>query len=174
MDSDDSDNAHSSKGSYSTNSQTASLGDLSLSDLVSQKRDLKALLKSYDLNFARDHGRMPVKAEKEPIRHLYEQYNALKAHITMLEVGGAPKSSQQSGNISHHQPAASGENILSSNRKQQSQLNAPYFSSSDKSLGSEGSEDSVSRSTSGERRQRNSSISTAFYSEFFDNLTRFY
>mmetsp|Transcript_29377 Transcript_29377/g.42036 ORF Transcript_29377/g.42036 Transcript_29377/m.42036 type:complete len:426 (+) Transcript_29377:182-1459(+) len=160
LDSDDSDNSHSSKGSYSTNSQTASLGDLSLSDLVSQKRDLKAQLKSYDLNFAREHGRMPVKAEKEPIRHLYEQYNALKAHITMLEAGGAPKSGQQSGNISHHQPAALGVNI-SSNRKQQGQLNAPYFSSSDKSLGSEGSEDSVNRSTSGERRQRNSSISSA-------------
>jgi hypothetical protein len=40
------------------------------------------------MNFARKHGRMPVKAEKEPIRHLYESYNSLKNQITTMEQEG--------------------------------------------------------------------------------------
>ncbi|CAB9504210.1 expressed unknown protein [Seminavis robusta] len=60
----------------------------SLADLQSKKRELKQQLKQYDMNFARKHGRMPVKKEKEPIRHLYEEYNALKSQIAMLEQEG--------------------------------------------------------------------------------------
>ena len=59
-----------------------------LSELQAKKRDLKQQLKQYDMNFARRHGRMPVKAEKEPIRHLYEKYNALKSQITQMEQEG--------------------------------------------------------------------------------------
>ena len=40
---------------------------LSLPELQARKRDLKQQLKQYDMNFARRHGRMPVKAEKEPM-----------------------------------------------------------------------------------------------------------
>eukprot|EP00980_Cylindrotheca_fusiformis_P004052 scaffold880_cov132-Cylindrotheca_fusiformis.AAC.48 len=61
---------------------------LSLPDLQARKRDLKQQLKQYDMNFARRHGRMPVKAEKEPIRHLYEKYNALKGRIGLMEKEG--------------------------------------------------------------------------------------
>jgi len=56
-----------------------------LDDLQKEKRDLKRRLKQYDINFARQNGRMPVKAEKEPIRHLYEEYNTLKSRIIQLE-----------------------------------------------------------------------------------------
>lgn len=59
--------------------------NLSLAELQAQKRDLKNRLKQYDMSFARQHGRMPVKAEKEPIRNLYESYNALKTQIVTLE-----------------------------------------------------------------------------------------
>ena len=65
------------------------INDLPLQDLHARKRELKQQLKQYDMNFAKIHGRMPVKAEKEPIRHLYESYNALKARITYLEREGA-------------------------------------------------------------------------------------
>jgi len=61
------------------------LMQLTLSELQTQKRELKQLLKGYDMDFHRKHGRMPVKAEKEPIRNLYERYNALKNHISMVE-----------------------------------------------------------------------------------------
>lgn len=64
------------------------MNDLPLQDLQARKRELKQQLKQYDMNFAKIHGRMPVKAEKEPIRHLYESYNALKARITYLEREG--------------------------------------------------------------------------------------
>ena len=40
------------------------------------------------MSFARRHGRMPVKAEKEPIRHLYEAYNNLKNQIIQIEQEG--------------------------------------------------------------------------------------
>jgi hypothetical protein len=62
---------------------------MSLPELQARKKELKQQLKQYDMTFARQHGRMPVKAEKEPIRHLYESYNALKNQIQMLEQEGA-------------------------------------------------------------------------------------
>ena len=65
------------------------MNDLPLQDLQARKRELKQQLKQYDMNFAKIHGRMPVKAEKEPIRHLYESYNALKSRITYLEREGS-------------------------------------------------------------------------------------
>jgi hypothetical protein len=80
-----------SSSSASSSNKGAAVGDLgtsSLSDLQAKKRDLKQQLKQYDMNFARRHGRMPVKAEKEPIRHLYEKYNALKTQITLMEQEG--------------------------------------------------------------------------------------
>jgi len=78
----------------SSHSRTSSdLSSLSLNELQAQKRELKQQLKQYDMSFARRHGRMPVKAEKEPIRHLYERYNALKALIGEMEQGGSRSSS---------------------------------------------------------------------------------
>ena len=67
----------------STPSVSAEVG--TLTELQARKRELKQQLKQYDMNFARQHGRMPVKAEKEPIRHLYESYNSLKSQISILE-----------------------------------------------------------------------------------------
>lgn len=71
---------------------------VSLAKLQTRKRELKQELKKYDMDFARKHGRMPVKAEKEPIRNLYESYNQLKSQITMMEQEGlrhAPASTLQ-------------------------------------------------------------------------------
>jgi hypothetical protein len=78
------------------------LNILSFSELQARKRDLKQQLKQYDMNFARRHGRMPVKAEKEPIRHLYEKYNALKSQMNNMEQEGR----RQSGAVS---PVASSQ-----------------------------------------------------------------
>jgi len=58
-----------------------------LNDFLAVKRNLKNRLKRYDMEFAREHGRMPVKAEKEPIRKLYEEYNVLKGKIHSIEQG---------------------------------------------------------------------------------------
>uniref|UniRef100_A0A7S1VBR6 FAM13A-like domain-containing protein n=1 Tax=Grammatophora oceanica TaxID=210454 RepID=A0A7S1VBR6_9STRA len=86
---------------YATSSPTspqdihAELAAMSLPELQARKRDLKQQLKQYDMNFARQHGRMPVKAEKEPIRHLYEQYNALKGQISQREQEGSSSSTMQ-------------------------------------------------------------------------------
>ncbi len=60
----------------------------SFADLQARKRELKQQLKQYDINFVAQHGRMPVKAEKEPIRHLYESYNRLKSQISQMERDG--------------------------------------------------------------------------------------
>jgi hypothetical protein len=69
-------------------SATTDFSNQPLSELQAKKRDLKQQLKQYDMNFARRHGRMPVKAEKEPIRHLYEAYNTLKNQISLMEKEG--------------------------------------------------------------------------------------
>jgi hypothetical protein len=68
----------------------SSMMSLSLSALQTLKRELKQELKQYDMDFFNQHGRMPVKAEKEPIRHLYENYNSLKNRITTLESDSSP------------------------------------------------------------------------------------
>ena len=57
--------------------------------IIQRKRKLKQQLKIYDMNFHAQHGRMPEKREKEPIRHLYESYNAYKNQITVIEKGEA-------------------------------------------------------------------------------------
>ncbi len=73
----------SSESSYSIFSDLSEdeLEHLSLKELRLRKRELKELLKEYDIRFTLEHGRMPNKSEKEPIRHLYNQYNALKDQI---------------------------------------------------------------------------------------------
>jgi len=58
----------------------------SLEHLIEQKKMVKDKLKSFDVRFVQEHGRMPSKAEKEPIRHLYENYNSLKSQIKKLEL----------------------------------------------------------------------------------------
>ena len=75
-------------GSTSSVASSEDVMVLSLPELQARKRDLKQQLKQYDMDFARKHGRMPVKAEKEPIRHLYENYNALKSQISLMEQEG--------------------------------------------------------------------------------------
>jgi hypothetical protein len=67
---------------------STSYHQMSLPELQTRKKELKQQLKQYDMNFARQHGRMPVKSEKEPIRHLYENYNALKSQIQLMEQEG--------------------------------------------------------------------------------------
>ena len=62
---------------------------MSLAELQQRKRELKQQLKIYDMNFHAQHGRMPEKREKEPIRHLYESYNAYKNQISVIENGEA-------------------------------------------------------------------------------------
>ena len=85
---------HNSPGSHgpSRTSSKSSLPDvtqMSLPELQQRKRELKQQLKTYDLNFHAQHGRMPEKREKEPIRHLYESYNAYKNQIAVIEKGEA-------------------------------------------------------------------------------------
>ena len=65
------------------------LDDLSLQDLQARKRELKQRIKQYDVNFAKIHGRMPVKEEKEPIRHLYDSYNTIKDRIVCITLSQA-------------------------------------------------------------------------------------
>ncbi|CAN0424125.1 unnamed protein product, partial [Ectocarpus sp. 12 AP-2014] len=52
-----------------------------LKDLLEEKRGIKGQLKSFDMTFFRRTGRLPTKAEKEPMRHLYDRYNGLKHQI---------------------------------------------------------------------------------------------
>ncbi|GMH99871.1 hypothetical protein TrST_g9156 [Triparma strigata] len=57
---------------------------LSSKALFEKKRSLKNSLKNFDINFQKKYGRMPVKSEKEPIRHLYEEYNRCKEEIERM------------------------------------------------------------------------------------------
>ena len=75
-------------------------------ELSERKKLLKQQLKKFDADFLRDKGRMPKKVEKEPIRHLYEQYNALKS---LLETASPSVNSQQ---VSERVSDASTANLL--------------------------------------------------------------
>ncbi|CAM9968545.1 unnamed protein product [Sphacelaria rigidula] len=56
-----------------------------LTHLLDEKRRIKAQLKEFDMNFFGRSGRLPTKAEKEPMRHLYDKYNGLKHQIRDVE-----------------------------------------------------------------------------------------
>lgn len=82
--------SQSHKSSSSRSRSSSSLPDvsvMSLAELQQRKRELKQQLKLYDMNFHKQNGRMPEKREKEPIRHLYESYNAYKNRISIIEKG---------------------------------------------------------------------------------------
>jgi hypothetical protein len=64
-----------------------------LYELQVRKQELKYQLKQYDRDFVIQYGRVPDKAEKEPIRELYERYNALKSCIYDMEEKGRRSSS---------------------------------------------------------------------------------
>ena len=81
--------SRSSSGRRSSSSSTPDVTIMSLAELQQRKRELKQQLKQYDMNFHAQHGRMPEKREKEPIRHLYESYNTYKNQITTIEKGEA-------------------------------------------------------------------------------------
>ncbi|CAB1107696.1 unnamed protein product [Ectocarpus sp. CCAP 1310/34] len=55
-----------------------------LKDLL-EKGGIKGQLKSFDMTFSRRTGRLPTKAEKEPMRHLYGRYDGLKHQIRDVE-----------------------------------------------------------------------------------------
>ena len=57
--------------------------------LTTQKRQLKVRLKAFDSVFVQEHGRLPTRAEKEPIRALYVEYHKVKL---ALAAGRAPQS----------------------------------------------------------------------------------
>eukprot|EP00559_Dactyliosolen_fragilissimus_P007358 CAMPEP_0184870988 /NCGR_PEP_ID=MMETSP0580-20130426/39447_1 /TAXON_ID=1118495 /ORGANISM="Dactyliosolen fragilissimus" /LENGTH=1159 /DNA_ID=CAMNT_0027373403 /DNA_START=305 /DNA_END=3784 /DNA_ORIENTATION=+ len=87
---------------------------MSLAELQVSKRDLKHELKQYDVKFYQKHGRMPMKVEKEPIRHLYESYNALKSRISSLEREGK-HSSPQPNSLPHRRPSSIPANNITGN-----------------------------------------------------------
>ena len=54
--------------------------------LEAEKKRVKNLLKTYDAAFAQRHqGRLPTKAEKEPIRALYEDYHRVKQALQVAQ-----------------------------------------------------------------------------------------
>lgn len=53
-------------------------------DLKEERRKIRNQLKEYDATFYKKHNRMPEKREKEPIRHLYEKYNSIRAQLESL------------------------------------------------------------------------------------------
>lgn len=65
-----------------------------LAALRDEKAALKRALRSFDLQFASDHGRPPSKAEKEHLRPQYTRYHELKTVISRLEEGTEPTSSR--------------------------------------------------------------------------------
>lgn len=81
---------YSSRNDSMSTSSLPSFNDMSLRELQARKRELKQQLKQYDMSFFNQHGRMPVKEEKEPIRPLYENYNSLKNRISAHEREGPP------------------------------------------------------------------------------------
>jgi hypothetical protein len=53
--------------------------------LMEEKRRIKSTLKDFDTSFMEEHGRVPTKADKEPMRSLYDQYNGIKRRIQEFE-----------------------------------------------------------------------------------------
>lgn len=91
---------------------------MSMPELQARKRDLKQQLKQYDMDFVRKHGRMPVKSEKEPIRHLYEDYNKVKTQITDLEKQPRHLQRRRQPAAKSQPPPTSPKSVSSSSQRQ--------------------------------------------------------
>eukprot|EP01028_Stygiella_incarcerata_P002491 TRINITY_DN1468_c1_g2_i3.p1 TRINITY_DN1468_c1_g2~~TRINITY_DN1468_c1_g2_i3.p1 ORF type:complete len:855 (-),score=237.84 TRINITY_DN1468_c1_g2_i3:167-2731(-) len=76
---------------------------MTMRQIQSKKSTIKKLLRQYDKEFERLHGREPRKAEKEPLRKLYQIYKTLRSRIELTSSG------KQIGSVS----AASGKEGLS-------------------------------------------------------------
>jgi len=64
-----------------------SISRMSKHELATEKRRVKQELKRYDAEFRKQFSRLPVHAEKEPMRPLYVYYRRLKTMITHAETG---------------------------------------------------------------------------------------
>ena len=65
--------------------------------LLERKRQVKAQLKAFDQQFYAAHGRLPKKAEKEPIRNPYEVYNGIKRDLEALKATGGEGDGDSAG-----------------------------------------------------------------------------
>jgi DNA replication and checkpoint protein len=102
----------------STRTVQSEVSTISFADLKSRKRELREQLKQYDVNFARKHGRMPVKIEKEPIRYLYEAYNSLKNQMwSMEEKSRSPSASISSTALSGSIGNKSNSSLLAKSKR---------------------------------------------------------
>jgi hypothetical protein len=62
---------------------------MSLVKLIGKKKEIKGLLREFDRRYLLKHQQLPLKADKEQIRVLYDYYKAIKRRIAVLEVGGS-------------------------------------------------------------------------------------
>lgn len=79
-------------------------------ELARRKAELKSQLKAFNMDFMKQHGREPEKADKEVIRHLYEEYNGIKSE---LKIALGDMSQRQAGRSAHdeHKRRRSGDVI---------------------------------------------------------------
>ena len=59
--------------------------ELGKDELQAEKKRIKQRLKNFDASFLAANGRLPSKAEKEPIRALYEEYHLVKTLLRAAE-----------------------------------------------------------------------------------------
>jgi hypothetical protein len=72
----------------STQPPTASLS-ATTTQLREEKSQLKHRLRQFDIDFKAKHGRLPSKADKEVIRHLYKRYHDVKALLLGMEAASS-------------------------------------------------------------------------------------
>jgi len=71
-------------------SSQPSFNGMTFSELKTRKRELKQQLRQYDMKFFEQHGRMPVKLDKVPIRQLYKNYKSINNCISARGRDGPP------------------------------------------------------------------------------------
>eukprot|EP01119_Soliformovum_irregulare_P024041 TRINITY_DN8538_c0_g1_i1.p1 TRINITY_DN8538_c0_g1~~TRINITY_DN8538_c0_g1_i1.p1 ORF type:complete len:582 (+),score=81.17 TRINITY_DN8538_c0_g1_i1:51-1796(+) len=100
-----------------TEGQSSDLHTLTHQQLQAEKLALKTELKSFDIEFLQQHGHMPEKADKEPLRVLYQRYRQVKM---LLEASGendpretSPVIHKGGARLSHSPPQEEREGGLS-------------------------------------------------------------
>lgn len=72
-------------------------------ELLTEKRELKRLLKKFDEEFAHKNGRLPLKPEKEIMRPKYQKYHEIKHDMEVMRIaielkhGPMPSDDEQEG-----------------------------------------------------------------------------
>mmetsp|Transcript_11263 Transcript_11263/g.23712 ORF Transcript_11263/g.23712 Transcript_11263/m.23712 type:complete len:185 (-) Transcript_11263:221-775(-) len=94
-----------------------------LADLKKDKNNLKRQLQQFEVDFYKEHGRMPEKRDKESVRHLYERFKAVRNQINARKDNRRSENNDNALSRNTHNDSTSSANKIAALKKERKMLN---------------------------------------------------